>query len=52
MKKSWLREGEGHGVGVCQRGMIAMSKEGHTFRALLSHYLPQTRATDGRSDAA
>ena len=39
--------GEGHGVGVCQRGMIGMSKDGHTFRSLLSHYLPQTRATDG-----
>ena len=39
--------GEGHGVGVCQRGMSGLAKDGLTFRELLSHYLPQTRATDG-----
>lgn len=33
--------GEGHGVGVCQRGLRDSS--GEDFRALLSRYLPQTR---------
>jgi stage II sporulation protein D len=39
--------GEGHGVGVCQRGMSELAKSGETFRGLLAHYLPQTRTTDG-----
>lgn len=34
--------GQGHGVGVCQRGAIAMAAEGATFRDILRHYLPQT----------
>ncbi|HYI97075.1 MAG TPA: SpoIID/LytB domain-containing protein [Bryobacteraceae bacterium] len=34
--------GEGHGVGVCQRGLI--HSPGRDFRELLSRYLPQTRA--------
>jgi stage II sporulation protein D len=35
--------GEGHGVGVCQRGIIGLAHGGQEFRALLSKYLPQTR---------
>jgi stage II sporulation protein D len=35
--------GEGHGVGVCQRGIIELARGGADFRALLSRYLPQTR---------
>jgi stage II sporulation protein D len=35
--------GEGHGVGVCQRGIIALAGAGLDYRALLSRYLPQTR---------
>ena len=35
--------GEGHGVGVCQKGIIELARGGADFRALLSHYLPQTR---------
>ena len=34
--------GEGHGVGVCQRGLTHST--GEDFRELLSRYLPQTRA--------
>jgi peptidoglycan hydrolase-like amidase len=33
--------GEGHGVGVCQRGISNSGSD--DFRALLSRYLPQTR---------
>lgn len=36
--------GEGHGLGVCQRGIAALAAAGEDFRALLSRYLPQTRA--------
>ena len=32
--------GSGHGVGVCQRGAIALAAEGATFREILRHYLP------------
>ena len=32
--------GSGHGVGVCQRGAIALAAEGATFRDILRHYLP------------
>ena len=39
--------GEGHGIGVCQRGIVALARLGVEFRALLSRYLPQTR-TGGR----
>jgi stage II sporulation protein D len=35
--------GEGHGVGVCQRGIVALARAGEDYRALLSKYLPQTR---------
>jgi stage II sporulation protein D len=34
-------KGEGHGVGVCQRGLRESTTD--DFRALLSRYLPQTR---------
>ena len=36
-------KGEGHGVGVCQKGIIDLARAGADFRALLSRYLPQTR---------
>lgn len=35
--------GEGHGVGVCQKGIAALAASGEDYRALLSRYLPQTR---------
>jgi SpoIID/LytB domain protein len=36
--------GDGHGVGVCQKGIIDMARKGGDFRALLTRYLPQTRS--------
>jgi peptidoglycan hydrolase-like amidase len=32
--------GQGHGIGLCQRGAEAMAKEGSSFRQILSHYFP------------
>ena len=34
--------GWGHGVGLCQIGAAAMSEKGYDFRAILSHYYPNT----------
>ena len=34
--------GEGHGIGLCQRGARAMAEEGANFRQILNHYLPNT----------
>jgi len=31
-------KGSGHGVGMCQWGAMVQSKEGRTFRQILSHY--------------
>lgn len=37
----WIEgTGEGHGVGVCQRGAAWMAEHGSPFAAILSHYLP------------
>jgi stage II sporulation protein D len=35
-------EGEGHGIGFCQRGASAMAEAGSSFREILSHYFPNT----------
>ena len=37
--------GEGHGIGLCQRGAAAMAREGATFRQILTHYYPNTAVT-------
>jgi peptidoglycan hydrolase-like amidase len=37
--------GEGHGIGLCQRGMRAMARQGSSFRQILSHYFPNTTLT-------
>ena len=34
--------GQGHGVGLCQRGARAMAQEGANFREIISHYFPNT----------
>jgi peptidoglycan hydrolase-like amidase len=34
--------GEGHGVGLCQRGAAAMAEQGEDFRKIISHYFPNT----------
>ena len=35
-------QGEGHGIGLCQRGAGAMAKAGASFREILGHYFPNT----------
>lgn len=35
--------GQGHGVGLCQRGARGMAEGGSDFRAILDHYFPNTR---------
>ncbi len=32
--------GQGHGLGLCQRGAAAMARQGKTFRQILDHYYP------------
>jgi len=34
--------GQGHGIGLCQRGAKAMAEEGNSFRQILNHYFPNT----------
>jgi len=35
-------KGEGHGVGLCQRGAEQMGREGNSFREILAFYYPGT----------
>ena len=53
--------GEGHGVGLCQRGADQMGMEGHGYREILAFYFPGPDrrdragsgvAADGRRDAS
>jgi stage II sporulation protein D len=37
--------GQGHGIGLCQRGAEAMAKEGSSFRQILNHYFPNAILT-------
>jgi hypothetical protein len=34
--------GEGHGIGLCQRGAKAMAEGGASFREIIGHYFPNT----------
>ena len=34
--------GQGHGVGLCQRGARAMAEDGADFRGIIEHYFPNT----------
>ena len=34
--------GQGHGIGLCQRGAKAMAESGANFREILGHYFPNT----------
>lgn len=36
------RRGEGHGIGLCQRGAVAMAGSGANYRLILNHYYPNT----------
>jgi len=35
--------GQGHGLGLCQRGARDMAEHGSNFQAILEHYFPNTR---------
>ena len=35
--------GQGHGLGLCQRGARSLAQEGSDFRAILEHYFPNTQ---------
>jgi len=35
--------GQGHGLGLCQRGAKALADEGSSFRQILNHYFPNTQ---------
>jgi stage II sporulation SpoD-like protein len=34
--------GQGHGIGLCQRGAKAMAEDGADYRGILAHYFPNT----------
>ncbi len=34
--------GQGHGIGLCQRGARTMAEEGSSFKQILNHYFPNT----------
>ena len=34
--------GEGHGVGMCQRGAVGLAKQGWTFHEILAYYFPDS----------
>jgi hypothetical protein len=38
--------GEGHGIGLCQRGAKAMAQAAASFREILAHYYPNTTLTE------
>lgn len=40
--------GQGHGVGLCQRGARAMAEGGAGFREIISHYFPNTALSSVR----
>jgi peptidoglycan hydrolase-like amidase len=35
--------GQGHGIGLCQRGAMDMARQGSTFADILAHYFPNTK---------
>jgi peptidoglycan hydrolase-like amidase len=37
--------GQGHGIGLCQRGARAMAEEGSSFQQILNHYFPNAGLT-------
>ena len=45
--------GQGHSIGLCQRGAKAMAEEGSSFRQILNHYFANTTlALFGEQDAS
>lgn len=45
-------EGQGHGIGLCQRGAEAMAATGANFRAILAHYFPNATILGWRIPSA
>jgi stage II sporulation protein D len=41
--------GQGHGIGLCQRGARAMAENHATFREILDHYFPNTKIESERA---
>jgi stage II sporulation protein D len=41
--------GQGHGIGLCQRGARAMAEEGAGFRKIIAHYFPNTNLANRQS---
>ncbi len=41
--------GEGHGLGLCQRGAAAMARSGKGYAAILAHYFPHSTLSGWRS---
>lgn len=41
-----MGKGEGHGVGLCQRGAAGMAQAGHDYLSILRHYLPGTNVVE------
>jgi stage II sporulation protein D len=41
--------GQGHGVGLCQRGASAMAAQGAGFREIIAHYFPNTTITQANA---
>ena len=37
--------GQGHGIGLCQRGAVYMAGQAKDFREILAHYFPKTTIT-------
>ncbi len=45
--------GQGHGIGLCQRGAKAMAEKSSSFRQILNYYFPNTTLTlFGEHDAS
>jgi stage II sporulation protein D (peptidoglycan lytic transglycosylase) len=44
---SFVGGGNGHGVGMCQNGAIAMAKQGYSYTMILQHYYPGTTTEPG-----
>jgi len=41
-----LGQGWGHGVGMCQWGVLGMVRQGHTYQEILQYYYPGTQMMD------
>jgi SpoIID/LytB domain protein len=44
--------GQGHGIGLCQRGAQVMAISGSTYREILAHYFPKTKIENTVAEGA